>query len=182
VDETLHTGLRQGEVFALRVGDVDLDEGVLHVRQAVVKDRYEIGAPKSESSARSIKLDQGTVDLLAYVIGDRPADAYVFPNPTTGEWWRASIFTKVYWNPARDKARKAGLRKPVRFHDLRHTHAAWLLNAPNVNLLAVSRRLGHDSIGITGDIYGHITPEGDAAVRAALDAKRANSKRRLRSV
>jgi integrase len=61
------------------------------------------------------------------------------------------------------------LSRIPRVHDLRHTHVAWLI-ALNVPLLAISRRLGHKSIGITADRYGHLLPEVEDEMVAGLGA------------
>jgi integrase len=126
---------------------------------------YTIGQPKSASSRRTVVLDAHTVDLLAKAIVGKSVDDLVFPNPATGEHWRGSVFTRS-WNRARDAAAAAGLAKRPRFHDLRHTHAAWLLT-DGVPLLVVSRRLGHDSVAITASTYGLLHPDADDAVLAS---------------
>ena len=169
---TLATGLRFGEVTGLRVRDLELTgtRPSLTVAQAVRRPEggngYTLGEPKSASSRRVVVLDTHTVDLLGETVNDgRAADALVFPNPT-GEHWRGSSFN-VRWNRARDTAAAAGLAKRPRFHDLRHTHAAWLLT-DGVPLLVVSRRLGHDSVAITASTYGHLHPDADDAVLASL--------------
>ena len=62
---------------------------------------------------------------------------------------------------------KAGLTDPrPRIHDLRHSHASWLIEN-GMNMLAVSRSLGHHTITVTADIYGHLSPD---IQRAAADA------------
>ncbi|GHJ13572.1 tyrosine-type recombinase/integrase [Micromonospora sp. AKA38] len=59
----------------------------------------------------------------------------------------------------------------LRFHDLRHSHVAWLLSAKEPpSLTAIQRRLGHASITVTSDRYGHLVPAVDERIAAALDA------------
>lgn len=94
----------------------------------------------------------------------------MFPDPKTGGWWRQFNVNKL-WAAARDAAMADGLAKCPCIHGLRHTHAAWLIT-DNVPLLAVSRRLGHESIRITADTYGHLLPEADGAIREALSGRR----------
>jgi integrase len=173
---TLHTGMRFGEVCGLRVRDLALtgDRPTVTVAQAVRRAEPgspdHIGSPKSASSARTIVLDDIAVSALTEATTGKRADDLVFLNPSTGEFWRHSVFTKCHWNPARASAEARGLTKRPRFHDLRHTHAAWLLSA-GVPLLVVSRRLGHDSVGITASTYGHLDPSTDDLVRSALASR-----------
>lgn len=75
------------------------------------------------------------------------------PNNVTRSWFRAL------------KAR--GL-KPVSFHALRHTHVSMLIRA-GVDILMISRRLGHSKASITLDIYGHLIAGADAAAVAAME-------------
>lgn len=65
------------------------------------------------------------------------------------------------------------LRSEPSWHDLRHTHAAWLFSDPNVTPLAISRRLGHAQLATTSEIYGDLMPEAEDAVVAAISAARA---------
>ena len=97
----------------------------------------------------------------------------MFTHPVTGEFWRVDAWRKRCWSPTLARAVEAGLTKRPRPHDLRHTHAGWLLT-DGVPLLVVSRRLGHESVMVTASIYGHITPEADDQVRTAL-ARRARA-------
>jgi integrase len=85
-----------------------------------------------------------------------------------GNWYESR------WQRAIKAARKEGLTKTPRFHDLRHTHAAWLISA-GVPLPVIQKRLGHKSIQITVDVYGGLlfqTHEvADLAMDRALDGK-----------
>ena len=58
----------------------------------------------------------------------------------------------------KDLLKEAGIDRNVRFHDLRHTHATWLLEQ-NVDIKTISERLGHKSIRITLDTYAHVVPK-----------------------
>lgn len=71
------------------------------------------------------------------------------------------------WGPALDELGDQ-LRARPRIHDLRHTHASWLI-AAGVPLTLIQRRLGHESIKTTSDRYGHLAEGADAAAAAALD-------------
>ncbi|XVV00133.1 tyrosine-type recombinase/integrase [Actinosynnema sp. CA-248983] len=115
-------------------------------------------------------LDRPTAELFARLVkGKRPSDP-VFPDPVREGWWD---YDSVQWRYeiARDAAMRAGMVKRPRLHDLRHTHAAWLLT-DGASLPAVSRRLGHESIQITGDIYGHLEAKADDMIRAIMGGRR----------
>ena len=71
------------------------------------------------------------------------------------------------WGPALDTL-DGQLRARPRVHDLRHTHASWLI-AAGIPLTVIQRRLGHESIKTTSDRYGHLADDADAAGAAALD-------------
>jgi integrase len=80
-------------------------------------------------------------------------------------------FTDRRWAAAITAAAALGLRKRPRFHDLRHTHAEWLISA-GVPLPVIQKRLGHESITTTVDVYGGLLDQAheaaDAAIQAAL--------------
>jgi integrase len=176
IEALLNTGLRTGELCGLRVADLHLgDRPTLTVRESIRRAQggqpSGPGDPKSAAGRRTIALDDHTASVLAaQVKGKKPTD-HVFVHPATGEFFRADAWRKRCWEPTLARAIAAGLSKQPRPHDLRHTHAAWLLT-DGVPLLVVSRRLGHESVAVTANIYGHIQPEADDAVRAVL-ARRA---------
>lgn len=161
------TGLRWGEATALTAGDVDLDadQPVIHVRQAWKhtdgKGR-ELGPPKTRKGKRTITLDPHVVDSLRPLVEGKASDALVFVNHQ-GRPVHGSTFLVHVWQPAL-KASK--LTKKPRVHDLRHTHASWLI-AGNVPLTFIQVRLGHESIATTSDVYGHLAPDA-GAISAAV--------------
>lgn len=177
----LGTGLRRGELAALRWSDLDLDTGTLTVReQVVVVDGYDlIGPPKSASSHRTIALDKVTVELLRQLwlrhirtLADsgRNPDGYVFVDDN-GHRLRPDYLTRRLAT----LIAQAGL-PPVRLHDLRHG-AASLALAAGVDLKVVQEMLGHSSIVTTADIYTSVLSEAaHAAAQASatfvLDAAR----------
>ena len=176
VDTLLGTGLRFSEMLALRVRDLRFGERpsltvVEQIRRAQGGISAGPGEPKSEASKRTIALD----DELAAVLrqqakGKRPED-HLFTNPSTGQFWHQNAWVARCWEPTLARAVESGLTTRPRIHDLRHTHASWLLT-DGVPLLVVSRRLGHESAAVTARVYGHIQPEADDAVRAVLTARR----------
>jgi integrase len=174
------TGLRRGEISALRWSDVDLDAGALRVSHtfAVVGYRVVESEPKTEKSRRTIGLDPATVAALKahrvaqaeemLAIGRRPAkDGYVFTANPEGEPYHPQRFTQLL----QSRAKTVGL-PPIHLHCLRHGHATHALEA-GVAMKVVSERLGHSSIAITADTYSHVTAAIDQAaavqVAAAID-------------
>jgi integrase len=175
------TGLRRGEVAALRWLDIDLDAGTLTVHEqiVVVDGRDVVGFPKSASSRRTIALDTVTVGLLrglwrrhrdALAATGRNRDGYVFVD-AQGRRQRPDFLTRRL----RTLIAESGL-PPVRLHDLRHG-AASLALAAGVELKVVQEMLGHASIVTTADIYTSVLSEAaHAAAQASamfvLDAAR----------
>ena len=157
-----YTGMRRGEALALRWANVNLDDGYLTVVEAAVKTRTQgliLTEPKSQHSYRTIDLDAETSDALrqhrdqqlegGYQVTD-PA-ALVFPG-------RRKRFMAVS-HLQRQLKRLAQLAgdETITFHSLRHFHATLALQQ-HQNPVVVSNRLGHSSVSMTLDIYGHTIP------------------------
>ncbi len=98
--------------------------------------------------------------------GKQPQDL-IFTAPGGGSW-HSGFFFANRWRPALDAANAAGLTKRPRIHDLRHTHASWLI-AGKVPLPVIQGRLGHESITTTVDRYGHLLESADDEVVAAVE-------------
>ncbi|MFH5821723.1 tyrosine-type recombinase/integrase [Georgenia sp. AZ-5] len=163
------TGARWGEATALTVGDVDLDaaQPVVHIAKAWKKDargRVYLGTVKGGGRGRTVTLPPALVPVLRPLL-DRPADALLFPAPHGGRL--GSDFHKRVWNPAVTAANLG--KRPPRIHDLRHSHVAGLIGH-GVPLTVIQRRLGHKSISITSDTYGHLLPEVSAGAALAAGA------------
>lgn len=164
----LATGLRWGEAIGLRVRHVDVLAGTVTVLRQTqeLADTAEIidAEPKSGASRRTVTIPKPVAELLVPYVAGREPDARVFTAPR-GAAVRTRRFY-VVWNRARAGAGLAGLR----VHDLRHTHAAWLISA-GVPLTAIQRRLGHTSIRVTSDLYGHLMPEVDGRVLEVVEQR-----------
>ncbi len=166
----VQTGLRRGELLGLRWSDLDLSRHLLYVRRSLNRirqgERYAVvEAPlKTRSSLRTVDFSEAVKDaLLALPAGDDPARDFVFRSRAGGPIDPDNV----------DRAFKrhltaAGLPS-IRFHDLRHTHAS-LLIAAGVHPKAMQARLGHSSITVTLDRYGHLMPSAFQGVGAKLDA------------
>jgi len=158
----LATGARQGELLGLRWQDVDLSRGTVTIRQAVavLDGRIIFQAPKSRAAVRQVTLPADAVEVLrAHQVSQRreriaAGDAWedhdlVHATPLGLPYHPSNVLRSFYALMAR-----AGVRR-VRFHDLRHAHATWLV-ADGHSLPAVAERLGHSKSSITLDVYAHV--------------------------
>lgn len=163
-------GLRQGEVFGVRVSDIDFVRHTLHVRQQVklLADNQPIITPPKGGKSREIPLPDAVARAVTEHLRKYPAgaDALVF---TTREHkpLNRNYINACIWKPA---LRKAGL-EPTRFngmHALRHYYASALLES-GVSIRAVCDYLGHADPGFTLRIYAHLMPASDEKARRAMD-------------
>lgn len=175
-----YTGVRTGELAGLQIGDLNLLRRTVHIDrqlQRVTGQGLVYASPKTENAHRYVPLRRGLVDDLAAYLnhhpyradpsapvwpgrekgGDRALDFDRLPDPAS--------FYRYYMKPT---AAQVGLGA-VRAHDLRHTYAA-IMAAANVPIERVSRFMGHHSITVTADVYGHLFHAGFDADMDRLDA------------
>lgn len=169
VKTLIGTGLRFSEATALTWDDLDLTAKtpVVHVDKAwktVEGRRFEVRSPKSEFAIRDVSITKALASELA--AAPRPNDL-VFTN-AQGNAITNTGFHQRGWKVALEVAAKSGLRKKPRPHDLRHSHASWLL-MEGVPIFIVSRRLGHASTEITTRVYGHFMPSAQQDAVAAME-------------
>jgi integrase len=174
----LATGMRRNEILGLRWRDVDLDAGRLRVEQALEQTTahgIRIKAPKTRNGRRTISLPAHLVaelrthwraqqeQRLAMGAGKAPADSPVLatldgrplsPGAVSCAWIRAVA--------------AAGMPE-ITLHSLRHTHASMLI-ASGMDVLTVSRRLGHASPTITLAVYGHLIHGADDRAAQIMEA------------
>lgn len=158
------TGARWGEAVTLTVADVDPPN--VRIRRALKwspDNRRSIGATKTRRGNRVVALPTSLLADMALLTADRPGDAHLFTEPG-GEPVEHRRFWANVWIPA-----VSDLRPRPRIHDLRHTHASWLL-ARGVPIHVVQARLGHEKIATTVDTYGHLLPDAQVAAAAAAEA------------
>lgn len=138
-------GLRKGEARALTIDDLDLENHTLTIRQSMSKYRKSLKQPKTQSGIRTIKLDSKTFDILKAC-------------KENSEKWLFGSSNPLSLNTI-DKVFQYGISqaelKTIRIHDLRHSHATFLI-CNGANIVAVSKRLGHSSIDITLETYTHL--------------------------
>jgi integrase len=166
------SGLRFYEVAGPRVGRLD----IAHLQLQVLETAPQVGGERAEPKTAAGRRTVPVPGLIAEILDDHlhryglagKADALVFSAERGGRL-HAANWQKRAWIPAR---RAAGL-PTLRFHDLPHS-AVPLWVAVGANLLQVSRWLGHSTVQITADVYGHLFPEtNDLAIRRLDKALRA---------
>ena len=172
LDFLVGTGARYGEAAGLMVRHLHLDAArpYVDIRLALKwrGKKWKLGRPKTRSSIRRILLPSRLVEVLRPLVAGKGADDHVFTMVEGGPLHHGNFFNR-YWKEA---VKDAGgtVPKGTRVHDLRHTHAAWLLSA-GVAPLVVAARLGHSSATTTQNVYGHITTEADDRAIDIVDGR-----------
>lgn len=156
-------GCRVGEVLALTASDIDLEKGTVSVSKTYFrrnKTDY-ITSPKTESSNRKItipKFLKGEIkEYLDRQYELAPEDR-IFP-----------ITDRAVQKKMKQKTEETKL-KPIRVHDLRHSHIALLIEK-GLQPLIIAQRVGHDSVNTTMNIYGHLYPNKQKEVADLLNAE-----------
>jgi integrase len=181
----IFTGIRASEARGLRWEDVDVKKGILHVRQRA--DRYgALGMPKSRAGQRTIPLPPMVVNTLKEwnLACPKSEAGLVFPNQAGNIEFHNNMLHRGLWptqvaagvavaTKERDEEGKPVMapRYPG-FHALRHWYASWCINRKSEGGLeltakAVQSRMGHSSIQVTFDTYGHLFPSVDEAAEMA---------------
>ena len=163
----LGTGMRRGEILALKWSDLDFATGELRIERQVyiIKAEMIISAPKTKASMRTVILPPSLLKtLVAYK--ETVDSEWMFPSPTDNGRPR---------NPSSVRKRlqlileRAGCKK-VRFHDLRHTFATMALEH-GMDVKTLSATIGHVSSATTLDIYSHITDTMQRQAAVHIDRK-----------
>ncbi len=156
------TGLRQGELLGLQWGDVDWNSRQIYVRRSYTGGRFY--DPKTKYSRRKVDMpDALALELKKWKLRCPKGELdLVFPTSDGTSEHPSNMLRRGFF-PA---LRRAGLRK-IRFHDLRHTYAS-LLIANKEEPKRIQTLLGHSSIKITFDVYGHLMPNASDGVADRL--------------
>jgi integrase len=159
------TGLRVGELWALRRRDIDFMHNRIHVERALkcVRGHLMFGMPKS-GKGRWVIFPASLKPLLEEHLASRPTgpDTLLFVNRRGNPMRHDGRFLATAWRRATRSALPPAKWGLV-WHDLRHTHASILLGE-GAPVIAVSKRLGHASVTTTLDVYGHLLADADAAL------------------
>ena len=160
----MYGGLRRGELLALRWCDIDLDQGLIHVRRSWDGSKGPI-LPKTHAGSRRVPLPEV---LRGYLISHRlrhPAaegDVLAFGSGPDAPFEPVGLYRR-----ARMAWKRAGL-DPILLHECRHSYASFMI-AAGVNAKSLSSYMGHASITITLDRYGHLLPGNEATAAALFD-------------
>ncbi len=163
-----YTGLREGELAALRIRDVNLLHGRVEVRRTLhrVKGGWEIGTPKSARSTRDVPLGRSLIGELTEYLSHHPRrdepEAPLWPGRVPGgsgdsrlldydRQFDVASLIRYYFKPALVELGITG----VRWHDLRHYYAS-VCAAADIEIRKVSRWMGHANINTTDSIYTHL--------------------------
>lgn len=151
------TGLRQGELIALRWRDVDWTAGVIRVRRN--RTRGKLGTPKSRRSSRAVPISDrlaGELERHFQRSAFQADDDLPFSHPETGNPYDPSKMRSRF----KDALKAAGITRAVRFHDLRHTFGTRMAAQPGVSLRTLQEWMGHRSAQTT-EIYADYAPHSD---------------------
>jgi integrase len=166
----LDTGARQGELLALQMGDIDLENGLVHIRRSVRRITGQgmvYSSPKTKLSKRTVEIAPATIVVLkAYRLAQKERRL------RAGDLWDSEanlFFTNDLGGPLDGVGVTKGFQKLVanaglgnlRFHDLRHSSATRLL-AAGARMDEIRARMGHSSIMTTVNVYGHRSSDGGA--------------------
>lgn len=182
-----YTGLRYGEMAALRVSNFDMLRRRVNVRQSVteVKGKLVWSSPKNHER-RSVPFPKFLVDELAAVMAGKGRDDLVFTAPEGGvlrlATFRSRTLTKsvAALRPVDDEGNVTSDFPKATIHDCRHTAASLAISA-GANVKAVQTMLGHQSAALTLDTYADLFPDDLERVAEALDAARESAAGRLRA-
>ena len=157
----LMTGLREGEICALKWSDFDAAEGKLHISRTLHRGGT-TGDPKTYGGTRSITLPKSVADMLR----ERKQTAkseWIFPNPLKPE---NAVTGQAAYNRLKKILKDCNL-PDIRFHDLRHTFATQAV-AGGVDPKSLSQLLGHTKASFSLDRYTHVTTEMQAGAAAVM--------------
>lgn len=178
-----YTGLRAGELAALRIRDINFLRRHVEVRRTLqrVKGGWAIGSPKSARSTRDVPLSRDLLAELAAYVEQHPhrlnRDAALWPGRIPGghgdrraplDYDRQFDVASVYRHYFKPALKRLDI-PDVRWHDLRHFYAS-ACAAAGIEIRKVSRWMGHANINTTDSIYTHLFNGGHDADMDALDA------------
>ena len=155
------TGAREGEALSITPADIDFEKNLLHINKTYYRMHGEdvITSPKTEESNRTISIPEFLKkEIQDYIsrLYELPEDERIFP-----------MVHEAVQHKLKQVVQKTGVKK-IRVHDIRHSHAAFLINK-GVQPLMIKERFGHTDIRITLNTYGHLYPDQQKVVADMLD-------------
>lgn len=187
----LYGGLRRGELQALRAEDIDLAGGVIRVERGWDEKEGEI-ALKSRAGRRRVPIAPVLHDFLTAHRATTPRQDgdLAFGRTATLPFYTKSLQERAdrawesanesEWERAQEEGRDPRVLARITLHECRHTFAS-LMIAAGVNAKALQTFMGHSSIQVTFDLYGHLMPGSEAEAAALLDAYLAAERERLKA-
>lgn len=168
-----YTGLRFGELAALRNNDLDMLRRTLRVDEQLSRQgswKMVAGPLKSKKAYRTIGIPAFLCEELAAHLAQYPSGSDLVFSHAEGGPLDYNRFRRRHWNPAVE----ASVGPPCTPHDLRHTHVAMLI-AENQSPRYIADRLGHESTRTVLDVYGHLYEGVDQAAMESLDRLRSQA-------
>ena len=168
-----YTGLRFGELAALRTNDLDMLRRTLRVDEQLSRQgswRMVTGPLKSKKAYRTIGIPAFLCEELALHLTEYPSGSDLVFSHAQGGPLDYNRFRRRHWNPTVE----ASVGSPCTPHDLRHTHVAMLI-AENQSPRYIADRLGHESTRTVLDVYGHLYEGIDQAAMEGLDRLRSEA-------
>ncbi len=168
----MYAGLRRGELLALRWQDVDLANALIRVTRSYDPKEGRFITPKSRAGRRNVPIPSVLRGILIeHRLATGRSEGLVFgatpDRPFTPS--NASRRAHTAWSSANEVRSKQDPLRPITLHECRHTFAS-LMIASNVNAKALASYMGHASVTITFDRYGHLMPGNESEAAARLDA------------
>ena len=157
-----HTGMRKGEVLALQWQNIDLENKIIHVKNTLIKKPNDTlqKSTKTESSTRDISIGDTLVKILKTHKTKQKENKLKHGKFYNDSDWVCTNELGKQFTSGKFEYGMTKLKKQINFdftfHSLRHTHATLLIEA-GANIKDVQKRLGHDNLATTMDIYSHVT-------------------------
>lgn len=158
------TGMREGELLALTPKDIDFRNNKIHISKTYYREGRAdiITTPKTDCSVRTIEIPEFLKKEIEEYIRKH------FEMPENERIFR--IVSRTLEKRVERNIKASGVKK-IRVHDIRHSHASYLINQ-GVQPLIIKERLGHKDIKITMNTYGHLYPSQQKGVVDMMDAQR----------
>lgn len=156
-----YTGMRIGELLALEYGDINFKKKTIKINKTLSRINGEdlVTPPKTESSNREIMINDSLLEILK-----------IYTRKIYALKMETRLF-RLHQTNIRKQIKKFAERvgvKEIRIHDLRHSHASLLIHL-GVNPLAISKRLGHEKVDTTLNVYSHLYPDSSEKIIAMLE-------------
>ena len=172
----LGTGARRGEALALRWKDVDFDNGIVRIERSLeqTKAGLRFKSPKSRHGRRNVAISPWILaELKAHRTRQQErrlslGQGKAAPDDLVFARWDGAV-RAPHWLTQKFAQAMAALKINATLHGLRHTHVSQLI-AAGLDVLTVSRRIGHASAAITLDVYGHMFKNTDARAAEIMEA------------